>query len=101
MVAQLQLRCPIPACSLRRVVDGPTLIRNVTSMAKIVRKAVSRRAGSAATRFSANYKTRSRQRIAKLVKAGRGEESFNDVGRSLGIDLARGERARLVTVCGH
>lgn len=62
-------------------------------MAKIARKN--------ATRLSANYKTRSRTRIAKLVKAGRGEESFNDVALSLGIDLARGERARLVTVCGH
>jgi len=36
-----------------------------------------------------------------MVKAGRGAESFNEVARLLGIDLARGERARLVTVCGH
>jgi hypothetical protein len=70
-------------------------------MAKIIRKAVSHRGASAAARFSANYKARSRTRIAKLVKAGRGEESFNEVARSLGLDLARGERARLVTVCGH
>ena len=85
----------------RRVVDGPRPIHNLIPMAKIARKTVSRRAASTAARFSANYKTRSRTRIAKLVKAGRGEESFNDVALSLGIDLARGERARLVTVCGH
>ena len=83
------------------MVDDLTLIRNLKPMAKIVRKSVSRRAASAAARFSANYKTRSRMRIAKLAKAGRGEESLNDVALSLGIDLARRERARLVTVCGH
>jgi hypothetical protein len=70
-------------------------------MAKIVRQSVSRREVSAAARCSASYKRRSRTHIAKLVKAGRGEESFNDVALSLGIDLARGERARLVAVCGH
>ena len=80
----------------RRVVDGPRPIHNLIPMAKIARKTVSRRAASATARFSANYKTRSRTRIAKLVKAGRGEESFNDVARSLGLDWARGERARLV-----
>lgn len=94
--------CPVgPRAGWRRVVDGPMPIHNVIPMAKIARKTVSRRAASAAARFSATYKARSRTRIAKLVKAGRGEESFNDVALSLGIDLARGERARLVTVCGH
>ena len=77
------------------------LIRSFNYMAKVLRKSASRSAASVAARFSATYKTRSRTRIAKLVKAGRGAESFNDVARSLGIDLARGERARLVTVCGH
>lgn len=83
------------------MVDGPIPIHNLIPMAKIARKTVSRRAASAAESFSANYKTRSRTRIAKLVRVGRGEESFNDVALLLGIDLARGERARLVTVCGH
>ncbi len=56
---------------------------------------------SRSTPTSADYKTRSRVRIARMVKAGRGAESFNEVARLLGIDLANGERARLVTVCGH
>ena len=56
---------------------------------------------SRSTRPSADYKTRSRARIVKMVKAGRGSESFNEVARLLGIDLAAGERPRLVTVCGH
>jgi len=56
---------------------------------------------SRSTRTSADYKTRSRARIAKMVKAGRGAESFNEVARMLGIDLAGGERPRLVAVCGH
>jgi hypothetical protein len=70
-------------------------------MAKVLRKSGAHPAASVAQRFSAAYKGRSRTRIAKLVKAGRGEESFNAVARSLGIDLMRGEQARLVTVCGH
>lgn len=56
---------------------------------------------SRSTRTSADYKTRSRTRIARMVKAGHGAESFNEVAHLLGIDLARGERPRLVTVCGH
>lgn len=56
---------------------------------------------SRSTRTSADYKTRSRARIAKMVKVGRGAESFKEVARLLGIDLASGERPRLVTVCGH
>lgn len=56
---------------------------------------------SRSPRTAADYKTRSRTRIAKMVRAGRGAESFHDVARSLGIDLANGERPRLVTVCGH
>jgi hypothetical protein len=55
----------------------------------------------AATRFSANYKARSRARIAKMVAAGRGGESFGEVASLLGVDLARGQRPRLVSVCGH
>ena len=47
-------------------------------------------------RFSGNYETQSRTRIAKLVKTGRGKESFNDVALWLGIDLERAERARLI-----
>ncbi len=56
---------------------------------------------SRSTRTAADYKTRSRARIARMVRAGRGAESFNEVARSLGIDLANGERPRLITVCGH
>jgi hypothetical protein len=36
-----------------------------------------------------------------MVKAGRGAETFDEVARLPGIDLARGERPRLVTVCGR
>jgi hypothetical protein len=56
---------------------------------------------SRSTRTSAGYKTRSRARIAKMVKSGRAAESFNEVARMLGIELASGERPRLVTVYGH
>jgi hypothetical protein len=56
---------------------------------------------SRSRRTSADYKTRSRARIARMVKAGRGAETFDEVARLPGIDLARGERPRLVTVCGR
>lgn len=65
-------------------------------MATAAKSSVSR-----AARSSANYKSRSRARIARAVKAGRGAESFDEVARLLGIDPARGERPRLVSVCGH
>ena len=55
----------------------------------------------AATRFSANYKARSRVRVARMVAAGRGGESFTEVASLLGVDLTCGQRPRLVSVCGH
>ena len=69
-------------------------------MARTAQKSVAR-AAAAAARFSANYKTRSRKRLARMVAAGRGEEAFNEVSSLLGIDLAGGQRPRLVSVCGH
>lgn len=83
------------------MINGLLVIRKVNPMAKRARKTITRRTASAAARFSVNYKTRTRTRIAKLVNAGRGEESFSGVALSLGISIARGERARLVSVCGR
>jgi hypothetical protein len=54
-----------------------------------------------AIRSSANYKKRSRVRIAKMVRSGRGAKTFNEAATLLGIDLSREQRPRLLNVCGH
>ena len=66
-----------------------------THMARTAQKSA-----RAATRFSANYKARSRARIAQMAAQGRGHESLAEVASLLGIDLAHGERPRLTRVRG-
>lgn len=65
-------------------------------MAKVARTSKAR-----AIRSSANYKKRSRARIAQMVRSGRGADTFNEAATLLGVDLTRGQRPRLLTVCGH
>lgn len=55
---------------------------------------------SAATRFSASYKARSRAHIAQMAAQGRGRESLAEAVGLLGIDLTHSERPRLTRVRG-